>query len=190
MGFGGSWEDAVALTALQVEQAGSGKPRALSAGKKHHDGHGLYIEVRNATSKSWTGRYTIDGKEVWLGIGSTKDVPLKRARELHAENRRLIAEAIDPREHRSRLQAAAAVRAAKVVTFEQMAERFIALHEAGWRNPKHRQQWRNTLKTYVHPVIGKLPLEEIDTALAMKARASHSVLSQMTSIAAATASRP
>jgi integrase len=155
------------LTALQVEQAGSGKPKALRPGK-HHDEHGLYLEVRNAASKSWTGRYTIDGRERWIGVGSTKDTPPKRARELHAENRRLVAEGIDPREHRRQLQAAAVVRAAKVVTFEQMADRFIAAHEAGWRNLKHRQQWRNTLKTYVYPVIGALPLQEVDTALAMK----------------------
>ena len=155
------------LTALQVEQAGSGKPKALGSGK-HHDEHGLYLEVRNATSKAWTGRYTIAGKEQWRGIGAVKTISLKRARELHADNRRLVAEGIDPRDQRRQLQAAAAVQAAKVVTFEQMGERFIASHEAGWRNPKHRQQWRNTLKTYVYPVIGPLPLQEIDTALAMK----------------------
>jgi hypothetical protein len=60
------------------------------------------------------------------------------------------------------------VRAAKVVTFEQMCERFIAGHEAGWRNLKHRQQWRNTLKTYVYPIIGAVPVQGIDTGLAMK----------------------
>jgi integrase len=139
----------------------------LGAGK-HHDEHGLYLEVRNATSKSWTGRYTIAGKERWIGVGPVKDIPLKRARELHAENRRLVAEGIDLREYRRQRQAAAAVEAAKVVTFEQMAERFIASHEAGWRNPKHRQQWRNTLDTYVHPHIGALPLSALDTALAMR----------------------
>jgi integrase len=157
----------MALTALVVVQAGSGKGEALGPGK-HHDEHGLYMEVRNATSKSWTGRYTIAGKERWIGIGPVKDIPLKRARELHAENRRLVAEGIDPRECRRQLQAAAAVEAAKVVTFEQMAERFIANHEAGWKNAKHRQQWRNTLKTYVYPVIRELPVQAIDTALAMK----------------------
>jgi integrase len=157
----------MALRALQVEQAGSGKPKALGAGK-HHDEYGLYLEVRNMTSKSWTSRCTLAGKECWIGIGPVKDIPLKRARELNAENRRLVAEGIDPREHRRQLQAAAAVQAAKVVTFEQMAKRFIASHESGWRNPKHRQQWRNTLKTYVYPIIGELPVQEIDTALAME----------------------
>jgi integrase len=157
----------MALTALQVDQAGTGKPKSLGAGK-HHDGDGLYLEVRNATSKSWTGRYTIVGKERWIGVGPVKDIPLKRARELNAENRRLLAEGINPRDHRRARQAAAAVEAAKVVTFEQMAERFIASHEAGWRNPKHRAQWRATLETYVYPHIGELPSSALDTALAMR----------------------
>ena len=38
------------LTALQVEYAGTGKPKALGA-DKHHDGDGLYLKIRSATSK-------------------------------------------------------------------------------------------------------------------------------------------
>lgn len=38
----------MALSALQVEQAGSGKPKALGPGK-HHDGRGLYLEVATQT---------------------------------------------------------------------------------------------------------------------------------------------
>jgi integrase len=157
----------MALTALQVEQAGAGKPKSLGPGK-HHDERGLYLEVHSATSKSWTGRYTIAGKERWIGIGPVKDIPLKRARELNTQNRQLVAEGIDPREQRRARQAAAAVQAAKAVTFEQMAERFIASHEAGWKSAKHRGQWRTTLSTYVHPVIGAVPVQAIDTALAMR----------------------
>ncbi|MBV8165931.1 MAG: hypothetical protein JO021_03995, partial [Alphaproteobacteria bacterium] len=41
-------------------------------------------------------------------------------------------------------------------------------NEAGWRNTKHRQQWRNTLATYVYPVLGELPVSSIDTALVMQ----------------------
>jgi integrase len=39
----------------------------------------------------------------------------------------------------------------------------MAAFEAGWRNAVHRQQWHNTLETYAYPVIGKLPVQEIDT---------------------------
>lgn len=85
------------LAALQVDQAG--KPGAKLGAGKHHDEHGLYLEIRSTTPKSWTGRHAISGKVRWIGIGPVTDITLKRARELHAENRRL-AEGIDPIEHR------------------------------------------------------------------------------------------
>jgi integrase len=36
--------------------------------------------------------------------------------------------------------------------------------ESSWRNAKHRQQWVNTLDTYVLPFIGTIPVDEIKTA--------------------------
>jgi integrase len=44
----------------------------------------------------------------------------------------------------------------------------MASHESGWRNWKHRQQWRNSLKSYAYPALGKLPVSEIDTELVLK----------------------
>ena len=41
-------------------------------------------------------------------------------------------------------------------------------HRAGWRNPKHAAQWEATLATYAEPVIGKLSVQAIDTALVLK----------------------
>jgi integrase len=152
----------VGLTAFQIENAGTGKPKALGAGK-HHDEDGLYLEVRSATSKSWSSRLTLKGKEIWRGIGPVKDIPLKRARELHVENRRMVAEGSDPKEYRKALHAAAAIEAAKTVTFEEAAGRFIASHEDGWRNAKHRRDWRNSLATYAYPIIGNTPLQLLDT---------------------------
>src|SRR5262249_441275 len=50
----------------------------------------------------------------------------------------------------------------------QCAEAYIAAHEAEWKNPIHRKQWRTTLKNYASPIIGKLSVAEVDTALVMK----------------------
>jgi len=63
-------------------------------------------------------------------------------------------------------EALAAAQAAHIagITFKKVAEDYIAANEDGWRNDKHRQQWRNTLSTYVYPVIGELPVAEIATA--------------------------
>ncbi len=44
-----------------------------------------------------------------------------------------------------------------------MAEKLITALEPTWRNPKHRQQWRNTLDTYAKP-IADMPIDEVRTS--------------------------
>jgi hypothetical protein len=45
---------------------------------------------------------------------------------------------------------------------------YIAAHEASWRSSKHPQQWRNTLRDYVLPVFGELPVATVDTGAVVK----------------------
>jgi integrase len=59
--------------------------------------------------------------------------------------------------------------AAKAKTFREVADLYLTAHNAGWRSAKHRQQWRNTLATYVHPQMGDLPVGEVETAHVMAA---------------------
>ncbi|MFZ2080931.1 MAG: hypothetical protein WAV38_30630 [Xanthobacteraceae bacterium] len=49
-----------------------------------------------------------------------------------------------------------------------MAEAYIAAHQSSWRNPIHARQWPTSLKTYVSPIIGKLPVNLITTDHVMK----------------------
>ena len=147
------------LTAKQVENAGSGM---------HADGDGLYLQVGGDGARSWVYRFKLRGKERYLGLGSASVVTLKRARELADDARRLKAEGIDPIERRRQQEAASKAHAAKAVTFKEAATQFVASKEVGWKNAKHRQQWTNTLVTYVYPVFGHLEVGEIDTTLVMK----------------------
>lgn len=48
------------------------------------------------------------------------------------------------------------------ITFGELATEVIASLEAGWRNDKHRQQWRNTLHMYAGPLLDK-SVDDIDT---------------------------
>ena len=52
---------------------------------------------------------------------------------------------------------------AKRTTSGEATQQYIAGHEPGWRNPKHRQQWRNILSSYAEPVIGNLPVQAVTT---------------------------
>jgi integrase len=54
------------------------------------------------------------------------------------------------------------------VTFEQSADAYIKEHSKRWRNDKHRGQWPATLAANAYPLIGSLPVAEIDTGLVLK----------------------
>ncbi len=140
-----------------------------------HDGRGLYLHVGQrktatgtaASGKNWLLRYQIDGKARWMGLGSYPEIGLARAREKASQARSLKAEGIDPltdkAAQRAQTKAEAAKIAAKAITFKACAEKFIAAHQAGWRNSKHCAQWTSTLSAYANPVIGHLPAAAVET---------------------------
>src|SRR5215831_13516786 len=137
------------LKSLDVER----KPPGL-----HPDGKGLYLQVAPGGGRSWLFRYSLHGKEHRIGLGSVPAVPLKLARQLAAQARQLRATGVDPLAQKRERRHTHLIEEAKAVTFRECAESYITAHEAGWRNPKHRQQWRSTLETYCFPVIGALPV--------------------------------
>lgn len=132
------------------------------------DGDGLYLQVSPSGAKSWIFRFQLNGKRREMGLGSLSNVPAKDARRRAAEARALVHDKIDPVEHRKqRAQAAveeATRDAAAAVTFKKMALEYIKANRAGWKNSKHASQWENTLATYAYPVLGDIPVGEVDTA--------------------------
>jgi len=52
--------------------------------------------------------------------------------------------------------------AATMLTFDQCAEQYIDAQSPGWKSAKHTSQWRNTLATYASPVMGGLPVADVD----------------------------
>ena len=134
----------------------------------HADGGNLYLRVASGGTKNWIFRFTIDGKTRDAGLGSYPAVSRAKARDEADKCRRQVASGIDPIEARNAQRAALRIEAAQAITFEQCAEAYIASHEAGWKNDKHRAQWRSTLATYVYPVIAAMPVKVVDTGLVMK----------------------
>ena len=151
-----------ALTPLAVKNAKPGR---------HADGGGLHLLVKETGARSWVYRFMLDGKtrDVGLGAAAGSDaITLASARDAAAALRMKVKGGIDPLAERQReaAEALAAAQAAKVagVTFKAVAEAHIAANEESWRNPKHRQQWRNTLASYVYPVIGDMAVADVATA--------------------------
>lgn len=143
------------LTDAKVKTAGAGR---------YGDGAGLMLEVRADSSgavvaRNWTMRFTspTTGKARWMGLGQYPAVPLSAARAARDDARKLIAQGVDPIDHRAGQREAllAAGQAPKAKTFDQAAALLIESKRQGWRNAKHAAQWQATLDTYASPTIGK-----------------------------------
>ncbi len=132
------------------------------------DGGNLYLRIAPGGSKGWIFRFTLHGRTRDAGLRSFPIVSLAEAREEAEKLRKQLRDGIDPIEARKAERAALRAEAVRAVTFEECARAYISSHEAGWKNDKHRAQWRSTLATYVYPVIGALPVKVVDTGLVMK----------------------
>jgi integrase len=127
---------------------------------RYGDGGGLWLQVSENGGKSWLLRYTRHGRHRHMGLGPVDVVSLAEARDRAREARRQLLDGIDPIEQRNRQRAEQRLAG---MTFRTAAEAVIADREGKWRSASHRGQWRATLERHVYPVIGNLPVAEIDT---------------------------
>ena len=135
---------------------------------KYHDGGGLYLQVSPRVTKSWLFRFERNSHEHWIGLGPYPDVSLATARTEARKCRDSLREGLDPLAERNRKRMANRLAERYSVTFSECAAAYIDAHAISWRNEKHVDQWRTTLKTYVEPTIGKLDVTDINTALVLK----------------------
>lgn len=149
----------------------------------HSDGAGLILRVAPGGSKQWQLRYRWGGKERYMGLGGVHTVSLANARDAARQARQLLLEGIDPIGNRQKARQASLSGQIHAITFRDACEQYIAAHETSWRNPKHRKQWWSTLERYAWPLIGGLPVRDIDTA------AVHRVLEPIWLVKTETASR-
>lgn len=136
------------LTARQVQTLGPGY---------HADGDGLYLQVTPSGARSWILRYQLAGRRREMGLGPVALFGLAEARQRAAQQRRLLADGVDP------IAARRAARTATGRTWGQAVDDFIAAHEPGWKGPAQAAQWRQSLADYGPD--RDLPVEAIDTAL-------------------------
>jgi integrase len=132
-------------------------------------GDGAYLQIAAGGTKAWIFRYQRDGKARHMGLGPVSLISLAEAREKARNARRALLEGNDPLELKRQTRARQRLEVAKGMSFKDCAERMISSHEAAWKNPKHRAQWRSTLATYVYRTYGDLPVAAIDTGLVLKA---------------------
>lgn len=143
------------LTALEVSR--------LAAPGLHAVGGvaGLALQVKDSGARSWSLRVMVGRARREIGLGGFPSVTLAQAREKARRMRDGIEQGADPVDERRSARSALVAAQARALTFKDAAEAFIAAHEAGWKNAKHGQQWRNTLETYAYPVMGSLMVRDV-----------------------------
>lgn len=174
---------AAALKALQVERLkplpNQVRPILYPVGTVP----GLHLQVLPSGGRSWLLRVTVGerpatdksktpGKPVQrrreVGLGGYPEITLAMAHEKARAVREQVRAGLDPVAQKVAARSALRAAAAASLTFESAAAQYIAAHEAGWRNAKHGDQWRNTLKTYADPVMGKLLVADVQVAHVLK----------------------
>lgn len=142
----------------------------LKAGDKgsYADGGNLYLQVTGPGTGSWLFRYAEKGssgqgkkaRTHWLGLGATHTVSLSQAREKAKELRLELLAGIDPAAKRREAKTAPQ----GALTFAEVADLYITAHEPGWSSAIHARQWRSSLRDYATPILGPLPVSNVETS--------------------------
>ena len=125
---------------------------------------GLRLQITSTGARSWILRVTVARKVREIGLGSYPSVSLKAAREHASLLHESILRGEDPVAVKQNSAAKLAKERAGMRTFDDVAALYIASAEAGWANKKSRQQWENTIATYVSPVIGRMFVSDIESS--------------------------
>jgi len=142
---------AKALGALEVKK--------LSEPGQHSVGTvpGLRLCIKPSGAKSWVLRTMVGTKRSDIGLGSYPAVTLaeawQRARDALAEIRKGINPVSERQRNRETIK----------WTFKACSLAYIDTFKPSWKNPKHAQQWENTLATYVFPHFGDKHVRDVDT---------------------------
>lgn len=122
---------------------------------------GLHLRV-SPGHRAWILRVKVGEQRRDIGVGAYPAVSVSQARDsarrIHDELR-LGQAPIAPRKQQ---QMTLAAKTASERSFSWCADQYVQAKSAEWSNPKHRQQWENTLRTYAIPHLGDLPVSSID----------------------------
>jgi integrase len=125
------------------------------------DGLGLSLYVPPSGSRYWSFRFSWQGKQSRISLGTYPEVGLKEARSRRDTARELIAKGIDPRQMRRAERQQAAEGNAN--SFKAVANRWHAFWSKSLTPGKKGSggQCRNYLDKDLLPVLGHLPISSI-----------------------------
>jgi integrase len=134
------------LTDTSIRNA---KPRPKTY--KLADGKGLFLQITPRGGKWWRLKYRFDGKEKLLSCGVYPDTSLAKAREKCDAARKLLADGINPSEHRKATKASRIAENAN--SFEIIAREWHAKYAPIWA-PSHSEKIIRRLERDIFPWLG------------------------------------
>ncbi len=132
------------------------KPEAKAY--KISDEKGLFMHVTPQGNKYWRLKYRFGGKEKLLALGVYDDVTLAKAREKRDEARKLLADGIDPSEHKKVMKQVAEERSAN--SFEVVAREWFVKYSSNWVK-SHADKIMQRFVRDIFPWIGNKPITEV-----------------------------
>ena len=122
---------------------------------------GLHLQIAPGGARTWVLRIVVGGRRRDMGLGGFPDVTLATARDKARSARELVENGIDPILQRHQAKSLLRAQQAAAKTFAQCARELIEVKSPEWSNPKHGQQWTNTLETYAFPALGRLLVADV-----------------------------
>lgn len=143
----------MALTSTKIKNA-----KAKLKLYKLYDEKGLYLEITPKGGKRWRLKYRFNNKEKRISLGVYPEISLKDARDRRDENRKLLANDIDPSEYRKTQKSANLD--AQENSFEAVALEWHEKQKSTW-TPDHAKRLLRRLSNDIFPWIGSLPIADI-----------------------------
>ncbi len=145
-----------------TRQADTAKPEEKAY--KLNAGDGLFLEVLPQGSKRWRLRYFFNSKEQMLSLGLYPAIGLHEAKEARDHARRLIAQGINPSDHRK--EEKTALKTASVNSFEAIAKEWLNRQTDKAAVTRAKGAW---LLQFAIAEFGQRPITEITPPMVLAA---------------------
>lgn len=131
------------------------------------DGGGLQLRIKPSGSKTWLLDYyrPYTKKRTSISLGTFPEVSLAEARSSRDKARKLLAQQIDPKEHREEQQRTE--QSAHGNTLYAVAEQWLEIKRSKVTEDYANDTWRS-LELHVFPDLSKLPIHKITATKAIE----------------------
>ncbi|HIG41217.1 MAG: integrase domain-containing protein [bacterium] len=143
------------LTATEVKQA-----KAHEKVYNLYDGGGLCLRVKPNGSKLWLFNYQrpYTKARTLISLGAYPTITLAKARGESEQARKLVADNIDPKEHKAELEQS--FKQAHLNTLETVAAQWLEVKRSKVSADHAKDIWRS-LELHIFPSVGAMPIHKI-----------------------------